>query len=169
MSESPERYNQRESMLIRKLTSAECEEVLARTTLGRLACARADQPYVVPISFYFAPTDRCLYGFSTVGQKIKWMRSNPKVCLQADDIVDRFHWSSVLVLGRYEELTKTTPESAELRRAREELQARPSWWLPWWLPGAAKLDDGSEHETPLFYRIIIGTMTGRRAERDREI
>lgn len=147
-------------MLIHQLTSAECEEVLARTTLGRLGCARVNQPYIVPISFYFGPNDRCLYSFSTVGQKIDWMRSNPKVCVEIDEIIDRFHWSTVLVLGRYKEIAKTSTESADLQRARELLQDHPTWWLP----GAATLDDGTEHATHVFYRIVINTITGRRAE-----
>ena len=147
-------------MLIHQLTSAECEEVLARTTIGRLACARANQPYIVPILFYFAPSDRCLYSFSTVGQKIEWMRTNPKVCIEADEIIDRFHWLTVLVLGRYEEIERTDGESAETQRARRLLQNRPSWWLP----GAARLDDGTDHDTPVFYRIVIDAITGRRAE-----
>ena len=150
-------------MLIHKLTSAECEKVLARTRLGRLACSRDNQPYIVPISFYFAPNDRCLFSFSTVGQKIEWMRTNPKVCIEADEIIDRFEWLTVLVLGRYEEIKRTNSKNAEMERARELLQNRPTWWLP----GAATLDDGTEHATPVFYRIAIDTLTGRRAEQPR--
>lgn len=147
-------------MLIHKLTAAECEEVLSRVRIGRLACARANQPYVVPITFYYAPSFRCLYSFSTRGQKIEWMRQNPKVCLEADDVIDRLNWLSVVVLGRYEEIPKNIPPSAEMHRAREILQARPTFWLP----GAAKLDDGTEHSTAVFFRVTVESISGRRAE-----
>ena len=34
-----------------------------------------DQPYIVPI--YFSYDGKHLYGVTTLGQKIEWMRSNP--------------------------------------------------------------------------------------------
>ena len=90
-------------MLVHKLTAAECREVLAKARLGRLACARANQPYVVPISVYFDPDEHVLYGFSTVGQKIRWMRENPLVCVEVEEIVSRRHWTTVVAFGRYDE------------------------------------------------------------------
>ena len=62
-----------------------------------------NQPYVVPIYFAYEP-DR-LYGFSTVGQKVEWMRDNPLVCVEADEVRAHNEWASVVVLGRYEELS----------------------------------------------------------------
>ena len=56
-------------MVIRDLTREQCEALLARTSLGRLACVRDGQPYIVPILFSFDPSTRHLYCFSTVGQK----------------------------------------------------------------------------------------------------
>ena len=152
------RYNP-PRMLIHKLTSAECEDVLARTTLGRLGCARDNQPYIVPISFYYSVLDRCLYSFATVGQKIEWMRDNPRVCVQVDDVLDRLNWSSVLIMGRYEEIAGHESMDGERQRAYKLLQERPTWWLP----GSAKLDDGTEHDVSVFYRVLIRDMTGRRA------
>ena len=76
-------------MLVHKLTAAECREVFARARLGRLACAKSNQPYVVPVSVYFDPDENVLYGFSTIGQKIRWMRENPLVCVEVEEIVSR--------------------------------------------------------------------------------
>lgn len=146
-------------MIIHKLTDAECEEVLARTNLGRLGCARGNQPYIVPVSFYYSTLDRCLYSFATVGQKIEWMRDNPRVCLEVDVVVDRFNWWSVLVMGRYEEIASHESMEGERHRAYKLLQERPTWWLP----GSAHLDDGTEHDVTVFYRVLIRELTGRRA------
>src|SRR5688500_16233879 len=99
------------AMLIHDMTVAECHEVLGRTRLGRLACALDDQPYIVPIFFYFDITDPYLYSFSTVGQKIEWMRGNPKVCVEVDEISDQFHWTTVVLFGLYEELRSSGPQS----------------------------------------------------------
>jgi uncharacterized protein len=45
-----------------------------------------------------------LYGYATLGQKMEWMRQNPRVC-QIDEIITQAHWASVVVFGHYEELT----------------------------------------------------------------
>jgi len=82
-------------MRIVELSQDECKELLNRVSLGRLACSLENQPYVVPVCFAYEP--EYLYVFSTVGQKIEWMRQNPKVCLQADEIGSRSSWASVLV------------------------------------------------------------------------
>ena len=147
-------------MLIHELSHAECVEVLSRAHVGRLACARDDQPYVVPISFYFDGTGS-LYGFSRVGQKIEWMRDNPKVCVEADDIADRFHWTSIVVTGTYEELTDSPEDSEQLKRALALLQQHANWWLP----GAGKLVDGEPHTTSVVYRVRISSVSGRRTAR----
>ena len=115
-------------MVAHELTRDECDEVLARARVGRLACARRNQPYIVPISFAFDPVDRSLVGFSTVGRKIEWMRENPKVCVAVDDILDEQHWTTVVVNGVYREIAPTDAES--LGRVQTLLQKRVSWWLP---------------------------------------
>lgn len=79
-------------MRIVDLSADECKEVLNSASVGRLACSVENQPYVVPTCFVYEPEH--LYVFSTLGQKIKWMRQNPKICLQTDQIGDRSNWRS---------------------------------------------------------------------------
>lgn len=147
-------------MLIHELTDSECRKVLAGTNLGRLACARDDQPYVVPI--YFALDGEDLYSFATMGRKIEWMRANPKVCLEVDDIADQFHWTTVVAIGRYEELGHTPVHEAIKSRAQALFQKRPEWWFP-----AAAKKAGVEPRVPVIFRIRIDRLSGRRAARDR--
>ena len=49
-------------MLIRELSALECMRILTANRVGRLACAKDGQPYVVP--FYYAHSDAHLYGFA---------------------------------------------------------------------------------------------------------
>ena len=148
-------------MLVHELSATDCLEVLRRSDLGRLACAHNDQPYVVPIHFSFDAGRNCLYACSTVGQKIGWMRQNPKVCLEIEEFADKDHWTTVLVFGRYEELDDLPVQTAALQSARELFQQRREWWLP----AAAKLQS-HEHHAIVIYRIQISRLTGRRAARD---
>ena len=91
-------------MLIQELTPTQCAEILQRNDVGRLGCSKEGQPYVVPISFSFDRERSCVYSFSKVGQKVSWMRENPRVCLEVDDIQDKDHWQTVIIVGRYEEI-----------------------------------------------------------------
>jgi nitroimidazol reductase NimA-like FMN-containing flavoprotein (pyridoxamine 5'-phosphate oxidase superfamily) len=148
-------------MLIHELTTSECQDVLDRATVGRLACARHDQPYLVPINFYFDRNAACLYGFSTVGQKIVWMRENPKVCLEVEEITDHVNWTTIVVFGRYEEVQDSVPATDRHRAALELFRQRPTWWLP----ATAKVAGAEEHHAAVVFRIHIDRMTGRRAAR----
>lgn len=148
-------------MLIHHLTSDECEAVLRRSSIGRLGCARDNQPYVVPISFkYDTALDqgKYLYSFANTGQKIEWMRDNPLVCVEIEDVADHVHWTTVVAVGRFEELTADRKEAAD--RAYDLLRMRPDWWLP-----AAAKSAESHRYVPIVYRIRIDSMTGRRAAR----
>jgi uncharacterized protein len=146
-------------MLIRNLTPQECQQVMTRSVFGRLGCARDNQPYVVPIYFAYEP-DR-LYGFTTVGRKIEWMRTNPKVCVEVDEVLNHFQWMSVIVTGRYQELPNTPEFSSERKHA---LRALGNHML-WWQTALAVKQASTSHETPepLFYSIHVDSMTGLRA------
>lgn len=146
-------------MLIRELTKQASLDFLARTHLGRLACAQGVQPYVVPI--YFSCRNNFVYSFSTVGQKIDWMRANPFVCLQADEVVNLEEWTSVIVLGRFEELPDVPEWRSERSLAHDLLQSKAMWWEP----GYAKtVVQGKERPlVPVFFRIHVTEISGHRA------
>lgn len=149
-------------MLILELTNNECVEMLTRLTFGRLGCSRDNQPYIVP--FDFAYHERHLYSVAALGQKIEWMRTNPLVCVEADEIVDHSHWTSVVVQGRYEELPDTPEWSVERVLAYALLQRRATWWEPACVRETHRV--ALEQVIPLYYRIHIARVTGRRAKPD---
>ena len=150
-------------MVIHELASADCAEVLSKASVGRLACCRMNQPYVVPISIVYDPRQVCLFSFSMIGKKVEWMRANPSVCVEVEELDDRFHWTTVVIFGRYDEISDA-PDQRDLRqRALHLFSDRPEWWLP----GAAILR-GSEHDSVVVYRINIDQMTGRRAIRPQD-
>jgi nitroimidazol reductase NimA-like FMN-containing flavoprotein (pyridoxamine 5'-phosphate oxidase superfamily) len=149
-------------MLILELTNEECIEMLTRLNFGRVGCSRDNQPYVVP--FHFAQHDRQLYSVAAPGQKIEWMRANPLVCVEADEIINHDHWMSVVVRGRYEELPDTPAWKAERELAYSLLQRRNMWWEPACV--RADLRVAVEQAIPIYYRIHIDQVTGRRARPD---
>jgi nitroimidazol reductase NimA-like FMN-containing flavoprotein (pyridoxamine 5'-phosphate oxidase superfamily) len=144
-------------MTVHELSIEQCRDMLARSNIGRLGCARADQSYIVPVSFTFDRADDSIDSFSTLGQKVDWMRGNSKVCLEVDDIINQFNWMTVVVFGRYQEIGQSAEQSDVRRRVYELLQQRRSWWLP----GAAKTAPETEHNVPIIYRVRIEQMAGR--------
>jgi uncharacterized protein len=145
-------------MLVQEMQPKESFSRLAKMHLGRLGCVKGAQPYVVP--FYFAYDSNYLYGLSTAGQKIDWMRANPLVCVETDDLVSADEWVSIIVLGRYEEL----PDTPEFRTPREMAYAFLQQWPDWWEPGYAKtIVNGAERTLiPVYFRVQIVQITGRR-------
>src|SRR5579864_4004760 len=149
-------------MLISELSSEECRDLLARLEFGRLACARQNQPYIVPI--YFAYESNRLYSFTTSGRKVEWMRSNPQICVEVDEVLSHYRWSSVVVLGRYEELPDT-PEYREMRLdAQLRLEKRALWWQTAY--AAMQVRSKLQPSDAVFYCIHIEEITGRRATAD---
>jgi uncharacterized protein len=146
-------------VLIQELTKQASLDLLARTSLGRLACAQGAQPYLVP--FYFAYNNNYLYSFSTVGQKIEWMRANPLVCVETAELVSSEQWVSIIVFGHYEELPDTPEWQPERTFAHHLLQKRAMWWEP----GFAKtiLHGIQRPLAPVFYRIRVVQISGHRA------
>jgi nitroimidazol reductase NimA-like FMN-containing flavoprotein (pyridoxamine 5'-phosphate oxidase superfamily) len=139
-------------MHVRKMTTRECWSTLSAARLGRLACALEDQPYIVPISFVVDAES--VYSFSMPGQKIEWLRSNPRACLQVDDIRSCERWTSVVARGLYEELS-TSP-------AREEAHALLQRSALWWEPGAVPMEAAAAQAgDPIFYRLQVEELTGR--------
>lgn len=145
-------------MLIEEMSGEECRKLLARATMVRLGCALDNQPYVLPV--YCACEQDHVYVLSTFGQKVEWMRLNPKVSVQADEITSQSDWKSVVANGRYRELRDPLDE-VEISRARTLLGARHQWWLNALAERRAKADDLSI--APLFFSIDVDSVTGLHA------
>jgi nitroimidazol reductase NimA-like FMN-containing flavoprotein (pyridoxamine 5'-phosphate oxidase superfamily) len=146
-------------MVIEPMSDRECRELLARTHTARLGCSLDNQPYIVPIHVDYY--DGCLYAFSTLGQKIEWMRANPRVCVEVDELTTRRDWESVVVLGVYEELTGDARFALARSDAESLFQRHPVWWEPAMVPLS-----GRQSRSSIVYRIIINSMSGRRARRE---
>ena len=142
-------------MAMKEMSEQECREVLRRARIGRLGCAFDNRPYVVPISI--ACEENYIYSFSTAGQKIKWMRANPRVCVQTDEISEQARWVSVIANGEYQELCEPQFE-IERAHARKLLESQHRWWLN--ALAERQMRVGDELVAPLFFRIRIESLSG---------
>ena len=150
-------------MLIEEIGKDKCEELLEDVRLWRLACTFEQQPYIVPV--YLAYRAGELFGFATMGQKIDWMRANPRVCVETDNVHSQTDWWSVVIQGRFEEL----PDTGSYALRREEAQGALEKMTPlWWKVGveAAQTRQRFDRNHAIFFCIHIEQMTGRKAMPD---
>ena len=150
-------------MLIQDISRQASIELLKRTRLGRLACVHDGQPYITPVTF--ACDENYLYAFSTIGQKITWMRANPRVCVEADELVTRQDWATVIVIGRYEELTDGDEYEVLRHHAYNLLRINPVWWEPGYVETVVR---GTTRPLgkPLYFRIHMDQISGHRGVPD---
>ncbi|MGZ3859312.1 MAG: pyridoxamine 5'-phosphate oxidase family protein [Flavisolibacter sp.] len=85
------------------LQPTEIEELLRSGMVGRIGCHADGETYVVPISYAY--DGQYIYCHTQEGKKAHMMRKNPKVCFQVEVMKDMANWKSVIVQGRFEELT----------------------------------------------------------------
>jgi nitroimidazol reductase NimA-like FMN-containing flavoprotein (pyridoxamine 5'-phosphate oxidase superfamily) len=97
------------------MSEAEARELIEAGRVGRLGCVDDREPYVVPFNYFFE--GGFIYGHSLLGKKVKALRAHPRSCVQVDQILDEFHWRSVIAFGNFEEIH----DELERKRAMRKL------------------------------------------------
>lgn len=81
----------------RDLEHDECEALLRRHHVGRLAYTFSNRVDIAPINYVYE--DGWLYGRSAAGHKLEIVEHNRWVAFEVDDIEGPFDWESVVVKG----------------------------------------------------------------------
>jgi len=149
-------------MLIQEMTTDACVALLARARFCRLACSHEGQPYITPMHCLY--DDNYLYGFTTLGKKITWMRENPLVCVLAEEVTSPQDWYSVIVLGKYEELSDGAAHGVHRQHAYDLLQRRAVWWEPGYVETVISGKDRPMKF--LYFRIHIEKISGHQGVPD---
>ena len=136
--------------MLRTTTDQEARALLSKSSVGRLGCVSAGEPYVVPINYYF--DGRAIYSHSLPGRKIDALRAHPRACMQVDKIDDQLHWQSAIAFGQFEEIFDE-PERAEVIR---QLLNR----FPMLTVVESKVADQGTSPDPLVFRIKVDRVTG---------
>lgn len=137
---------------IESLSSRENISLIERNKFAHLACHNKDEVYLVPISYVFI--DGYIYSHSKPGHKIDLMRKNPNVCFQVEEVTDFFHWKSVVLWGKFEELFGDAATNA-MRRLIREFSSDDK------RRSELEIDFAAQLESSIMYRIKIDKTTGR--------
>ena len=81
----------------RDLSTEECEAILARNHVGRIAFAFQDRVDIEPISYAFAKG--IINWRTSEGTKLDVLRRQPSVAFEVDEVEGPFDWRSVVVHG----------------------------------------------------------------------
>ncbi len=139
----------------------EIDAIIRGSQVCRLALARDNAPYLVPVSFGY--DGRCIYLHTAAeGTKLDYFQANPRVCFEFERNVEvRAHpelackWSlryeSVIGFGAIEEVV----EPAEKERALNEIMRHYSG-RTW------NFDPAATAKTRL-WNIVISSLTGKRS------
>jgi uncharacterized protein len=146
--------------MVGHLTEEEIKKLLQHNILGRLGCTDGTNVQVVPITYVYDGGGIICH--SRAGTKINWMRSNPNVCFEVDEIENFSQWKSVVVQGRYRELEDETEKLEamntfvnRLLRIKISETARPPEL------SAARSHPLEEEVEVVVYRIDIEKWSGR--------
>lgn len=75
----------------------ECEEILARNNVGRIAFALQDRVSVVPVHYVY--DNGWIYGRTAAGGKLRELLRNRRIAFEVDEHSQLFEWRSVVVRG----------------------------------------------------------------------
>jgi hypothetical protein len=141
---------------IRKLNPEECEQILARNHVGRMAYRSGNVVEIEPLHYVYH--DGWLFGRTSHGAKLaatgeEWW----PVAFEVDEVEGIFQWRSVVVHGGFYMLNAHGAdwERAEWRRALETLRRL--------VPETLTERDPTPFRDVLF-RIAVQEATGRQAE-----
>ncbi|HEY0244739.1 MAG TPA: pyridoxamine 5'-phosphate oxidase family protein [Mucilaginibacter sp.] len=145
--------------MLGKLTEAQIEDLLKNQLIGRIGCHADGITYVVPVNYLYDGT--YIYAHSGKGMKVEMMQKNPDICFEVDDIKNILDWQSVILWGKFEEITDLHEKEETLQKLIKRVvpflteEGHPSHGIT-----ANESDIGTEVELVL-YKIIISKKTGR--------
>jgi nitroimidazol reductase NimA-like FMN-containing flavoprotein (pyridoxamine 5'-phosphate oxidase superfamily) len=150
--------------MLRELNDYQIEALLKDQLIGRIGCHTADVIYIVPVNYVYDGTN--IYCHSAKGMKIDMMRENPSVCFEVDNIKDITNWQSVIVWGKFEEITEMDEKQKVLQKLTDRI-------TPYIIDDSVTREHGFVDEESdigttvelIMYKIVVNKKTGRFEDR----
>jgi Predicted flavin-nucleotide-binding protein len=135
--------------LFEEMDREQCNALLERSHVGRLAFSLHDAVDVVPIGFTFK--DGRIYGRTNPGGKLATLDRNRRIAFEVDEFTGPFEWKSVVIHGSFYVLDAGADET------RKQLAGI--------FPEAFRDDDPAAFRNQ-FFSISVDEMSGRSAAPD---
>jgi uncharacterized protein len=140
-------------LAIDEMGQKEIKSLLNEVGYGHLGCVCDGHPYVVPMIYRFEDPD--LYILTTEGMKTKCIDANPAVCLQVEEVNNKIHWRSIVVIGDAKRV-EDPQEVARLTQSFRDINPtlEPALNRTW-------IDAWGKSDAMVFYRIHPREISGR--------
>lgn len=133
----------------RDLDTAECEALLARHHVGRIAFSFRDRVDIQPIGYVYE--GEWLSCRTEPGTKLETLHHSPWVAFEVDEATGPFDWESVVIRGTVYLMPEGTPDYAATIASMQRV-----------VPEAFTAADPTPFRNVVF-RVYPREMTGRRA------
>lgn len=151
--------------MLGKLEEIQIEALLKSQHIARIGCHADSVTYVVPVNYLY--DGEYLYAHSGAGMKVEMMRKNPDVCIQVDAIQDIVNWQSVIVWGKFEEITGLEEKQDIMQKLSDKIMplirhenGHPSHGI------TQEASDVGDKTELVIYKIVIDKKTGRFEKND---
>lgn len=141
--------------LFRELTRGECDELLARNHVGRIAFSYHDHVDIEPIHYVY--DSGWVYGRTGDGTKLRTLAHNRWLAFETDEVTALFDWRSVVIKGALYILEKGGALGDEYAHAVELMRK---------LNPAVLTESDPAPERTVLFRIHADQVTGRLASTD---
>jgi len=91
--------------MIKPLDEKESLSLFENNYIGYLAYVFKNNPFIVPMTYYFDKENHVIICYSAEGHKINAMRKNNSIAFEVIELESVHNWKSVLAHGTYEELS----------------------------------------------------------------
>jgi uncharacterized protein len=136
--------------MIQELTAHEIDQILRHERIGRIGSTSVGHVEITPIIYGYDGDS--IFGHSRFGRKIQYMRGNPEVCFEVEEVIDPTSWRIVVLRGTYMELSDPRERDVAMRRILAQAGGGPE-------SSAVQVERGDDL---VIYRIAITDRSGRR-------
>ena len=136
----------------RTLDKTECERILSRNHVARVAFSFRDKVDIEPVHYVY--DHGAMFGRTSPGSKLTTLAHNQWLAVEVDEVDGLFDWRSVVVHGSFHVV------SPEVPGAESEAWARGVELLRALIPETGTADDPVPFRSIVF-QIQVDSMTGR--------
>ncbi|GAA4312506.1 pyridoxamine 5'-phosphate oxidase family protein [Compostibacter hankyongensis] len=151
------------------LNKDEITHLLEKNAVGRIGCSDGLIMQIIPVTYLY--DGKYIIIHSKEGLKIRVMREHPNVCFEVDEVENLSNWKSVIVWGKYEEITDKRERYYALDRLIRKINkekisetAAPEGFLS----GKNNIQLADDPKS-VVYRIRVDKISGRFERRDQPL
>ena len=145
--------------MLGELNETQVDHLLRAEVIGRIGFHADGITIVVPITYVYDSIN--IYGHSAAGTKINMTRKNPDVCFEIDSMQNMANWQSVIVWGKFEEITKKIDQKQAMKKLTDRIMSLMTSETAQPTHGFKKGAQNAGRHEMILYRIKLYKKTGR--------